>query len=109
MSEPPIPYTISIPDTALQELNQRLAWAKFPTQLMASDQDPWEFGVPAEEVKRLVTYWREQFDWKKAEAQLNKLPHYHTDIEVDGFGVLDIHCQTFLCILISILLTKCLP
>ncbi|KAJ5093123.1 hypothetical protein N7456_008984 [Penicillium angulare] len=91
MSEPPIPYTISIPDAALQELNQRLDWAKFPTQLTSSDQDSWEFGVPAEEVKRLVTYWRNEFDWRKAEGQLNKLPHYRTDIEVDGFGVLDIH------------------
>lgn len=93
MSNQPEPYRISVPNEALEELKQRLAWAKFPTQLESPDQDSWDFGVPAHEVKRLVSYWKDGFDWRKAESQLNDLPQYHTDIEVDGFGALDIHCE----------------
>ncbi|KAJ5634838.1 hypothetical protein N7528_002680 [Penicillium herquei] len=91
MSTTPATYAISVSDTALHELNQRLSWAKFPTQFKSADQTPWEFGVPATDLERLVTYWKNQFDWKKAEKQLNELPHYRTEIEVDGFGILDIH------------------
>lgn len=96
MSLPPTPYTISVPDVSLQELQQRLAWAKPATQFESSEQDSWDFGVPAKEMKRLVAYWKDQFDWRKAEAHLNELPQYRTEIEVDGFGTLDIHCQCHL-------------
>ncbi|KAJ5925606.1 hypothetical protein N7454_008245 [Penicillium verhagenii] len=85
------PYSVSVADTALQELKQRLAWAKPATQFESSSQDSWDFGVPAKEMARLVTHWRDHFDWRKAEAQLNELPQYRTEIEVDGFGKLDIH------------------
>jgi len=93
MSQPPTPYTVSVPDASLQELKQRLALAKPATQFESSEQNLWDFGVPAEKMTRLVTYWRDHFDWRKAEAQLNELPQYHTEIEVDGFGTLDIHCS----------------
>lgn len=89
------PNSISVSDDALHQLKQRLAWARFPSQLESSDQDPWDFGVPAAELQRLATYWKDAFDWRKAEAQLNELPQYHTDIEVEGFGTLDIHCKCF--------------
>jgi pimeloyl-ACP methyl ester carboxylesterase len=48
-------------------------------------------GVPLLEVKRLVAVWRDKFDWRAAEASLNKLPHFTTPIEVEGHGTLTIH------------------
>lgn len=89
-------FTISVPDEELNQLHQRLALAKFPSQLESPDQDPWDFGVPAKEVQRLANYWKDGFDWRKAEAKLNELPQFHTDIEVEGFGSLDIHCKFLL-------------
>jgi hypothetical protein len=38
----------------------------------------------------LTKAW-EQFDWRKAEDKLNETPQFHTDVEVDGFGSLNIH------------------
>lgn len=93
MSEQVQPYTIAITDGDLQDLKQRLQLARFPSQLESPDQDPWCFGVPASEVQRLVKFCKDDFDWRKPESRLNELPHFHTDIEVDGFGVLDIHCE----------------
>ena len=87
------PYTISIPDEKIQDLQQRLALSKCATQLESFEQDPWDFGTPVTEVQRLVKYWQNGFDWRKAEAKLNELPQYQTQIEVDGFGSLDIHCE----------------
>ncbi|QQK44517.1 Alpha/beta hydrolase fold-1 [Penicillium digitatum] len=84
-------YKISVPDENLQDLQQRLALCKFPTQLESSEQDLWDFGTPVKEVQRLVEYWKNGFDWRKAEAKLNELPQYQMQIEVEGFGTLSIH------------------
>jgi hypothetical protein len=86
------PYTISVPEARLEDLSQRLKLAKFPAQ-MEAPQDLWEIGTPLSEVQRLVKYWKNGFDWRKAEAGLNELPNYITSIDVDGFGELGIHCE----------------
>lgn len=85
------PYKINVPDNELEELQQRLKLTKLPSQL--EDDDEWQFGVPVRDVKRLVEHWRTGFDWKKQEQELNRLPHFMTEIEVHGFGKLDIHCK----------------
>jgi len=83
------PYTISVPDEKLKDLKARLALAAFPSQLEGVDE--WEFGTPTADIKRLTKYWRDGFDWRKAEAKLNKLPNFKTTIDVDGFGDIDLH------------------
>ena len=82
------PYTISVPDSKLQRLTQKLETIDLPDEL---EQAGWDYGAPLADVKRLITYWRDTFDWRKQEAKLNELPHFHTDIQVDGFESLDIH------------------
>lgn len=88
------PYTISVPDEAIADLRQRLSFARIPQQL--EDSDPWQSGVPVREMERLTTYWRDKFDWKKAEVEINELPNFCTQIDVDGFGKFDIHCKQYL-------------
>lgn len=83
------PYTIAVPDERIQQLNQKLQLASFPDEIDAVD---WEMGVPLQEMKRLVTAWRETFDWRAQEKKLNdQLDQYTVPINVDGFGELDIH------------------
>lgn len=89
----PRPYQISVPEDNLKDLQQRLALSKLPAQLESDEQDLWDFGTPVKDVQRLVNYWKDGFDWRKAEAKLNELPQYRTQIEVDGFGTLDMHCE----------------
>ena len=50
-------------------------------------------GVPLNEIKRLTTYWRNSFDWRKAEKDLNEsLPQYMTSVSVEGFEEdVDVH------------------
>nr|POF11492.1 putative epoxide hydrolase [Quercus suber] len=82
-------YTVSVPESAIHDLGQRLSLAKLPTQL--SGPDLWQFGTPVEEIRRLTKYWQNSFDWRKAEAKINTLPNFMTKIPVDGFGDLDVH------------------
>jgi hypothetical protein len=87
----PKPYKIDVPNSELEGLQQRLKFTRLPSQL--EDNDEWQFGVPVHEVKRLLNHWQDGFDWKKQEKELNRLPHFRTQIEVIGFGVLDVHCK----------------
>ncbi|KAI4092609.1 MAG: hypothetical protein L6R37_007550 [Teloschistes peruensis] len=82
------PFTISIPDEKLQQLSQKLANTTFPDEL---NEAGWDHGAPLADIKRLTKYWLESYDWRKAEAKINELPNYKTQIEVDGFGSIDIH------------------
>jgi len=82
------PYQISISDSQIQDLKARLALAKFPDEL---DQAGWDLGAPLNDVKRLAAYWKDSYDWRKAEAELNKFPQFTTSIQADGFDPLKVH------------------
>lgn len=85
-------YKIAVSDSKLEDLSKRLELTRLPEQL--NNDDLWGVGTPLSEVQRLLKYWKNGFDWRKAEAQLNEMPQFMTKIGVDGFGELDIHCET---------------
>ena len=43
------------------------------------------------DIKRLVSHWKNKFDWRKHEAKLNELPQFKTKVMVDGFEEVDMH------------------
>lgn len=83
------PYEISVSDADLEDLQTRLKLAKFPHDEL--EGSGWDYGSPLADVKRLAEYWKTKYDWRKAEAELNKLPQFITDIQCDGFEPLQIH------------------
>jgi len=84
----PQPYKISVPQSKLDKLKQKLALVEFPDELPESG---WDLGAPLGDVQRLVKAW-ETYDWRKDEKELNEtLPQFQTGIKVDGFDELNIH------------------
>ena len=84
-------FNISVPQTVLDELHQRLALTKLPSAAPDSN-DEWDYGVPLKDVQRLLARWRDGYDWRAAEAALNaELPQYTRTIEVDGHGAFTAH------------------
>ncbi|KAJ4159160.1 uncharacterized protein LMH87_008072 [Akanthomyces muscarius] len=83
------PFSIRVPDTAIEQLKAKLSAASFTDRVEFSDD--WNYGAPLSDVKRLAKRWEDGFDWREQEATLNQLPHFTTPIEVDGFGKLNIH------------------
>ena len=81
-------FTLAVSDTDLDLLRRKLDLVRFPDEL---DDAGWNYGAPLTDVKRLASYWKEGFDWRKTEAAINEIPMFTRDIEVDGFGTLNIH------------------
>ena len=85
----PQPYTISVSDLEIAALKQKLELTKFPDEL--SDAE-WKYGVPLKDVQRLVAYWKNGYDWRQHERQLNgELPQFTVDVEVEGFDKINVH------------------
>lgn len=82
------PFRLTVSDAELESLRSRLDLVRFPDEL---DDSGWDYGVPLADIRRLVTRWREGFDWRAAEAKINSFPQFTRDLEVDGFGNLNIH------------------
>ncbi|KAF2119109.1 Alpha/Beta hydrolase protein [Lophiotrema nucula] len=82
------PFTLSVPQSALDRLQEKLELTVFPDEL---EDAQWDYGAPLGDVKRLVEHWRTKYDFRRHEAEINKLPNFETTIEVDGFHPIDVH------------------
>jgi pimeloyl-ACP methyl ester carboxylesterase len=83
------PFMIDVPQADLDDLRERLARTRWPAGLPAAD---WERGVPLTHLKDLVEYWGRSFDWRAAEATLNELPQFTT--QIDGANVHFVHVRS---------------
>jgi pimeloyl-ACP methyl ester carboxylesterase len=83
------PFKIAIPEDKLLRLKQKLSLADFPPDL--DDCEAWLHGPPSHDISRLTQYWANKYDWRKAEAQLNEMPQFTANVDVDGFGTYDVH------------------
>jgi hypothetical protein len=51
----------------------------------------WAYGVPLADIRRLVSRWKDGYDWRANECELNPLPMFTRTIEVGSFGELNLH------------------
>jgi epoxide hydrolase len=83
------PFTISIPQAALDDLHARLARTNLPDQLPGLE---WSRGVPVNYIKELADYWHTAYDWRVQEARLNEFPQFTT--EIDGQNIHFLHVRS---------------
>jgi pimeloyl-ACP methyl ester carboxylesterase len=72
------PFTIDIADERLATMRQKVEaydWSQLP------DVGGWSAGVGVGDLKRLVAYWRDRYEWRAVERRLNRLPNFTTKIE----------------------------
>lgn len=80
------PFTITVAQSTLDDLRERLARTRWPDQVREAD---WDYGTNLDYLKALVAYWQNQFDWRAQEARLNQFAQFRA--EIDGFGIHFIH------------------
>jgi epoxide hydrolase len=83
------PFRIDIPQSTLDDLASRLQNSRLPAALPGDD---WDTGVPVSWLSELVDYWRTEYDWRKAEAELNAYPQFTTTI--DGQQIHFLHVKS---------------
>ena len=82
------PFKLAVSDEDIEFLHKKLGLARFPDEL---DGAGWDYGSPLTDIQRLTAHWKAGLDWRKAEAEINKLPMFTRDINVEGFGTLNMH------------------
>jgi epoxide hydrolase len=73
------PFQIAVPQAELDDLRARLAHTRWTPEIPGQG---WTRGVPVDYLRELAAYWADGYDWRAAEAELNRLPQFLT--EVDG-------------------------
>ncbi len=79
-------FTVSIPEQTLTDLRDRLARTRFAPEFANAQ---WDYGTNGAYLKELIEYWRDTFDWRKVEREINSYAHYKTNI--DGIPIHFIH------------------
>ena len=83
------PFHIDIPEEELADLRRRLAATRWPDPETVPDQSQ---GAQLSRLQGLVRYWGTGYDWRRAEAKLNALPQFIT--EIDGLDIHFIHVRS---------------
>ena len=74
----PEPFRVSVPDTVLADLHDRLGAARLPGAIAGAG---WDQGTSLDYLRELLAYWREEFSWRRQEERLNQLDHFTEDID----------------------------
>jgi epoxide hydrolase len=72
------PYTIHIPQSALDDLKVRLGRTRWPDELPGVG---WDMGVPLDYLRGLTEYWATAYDWRSQEKALNEVTQFTTVID----------------------------
>src|SRR5215208_2090567 len=83
------PFRVDVPEEDLAELRRRIAATRWPTKELVEDRSQ---GVQRATIRELARYWRTDYDWGNAEAKLNALPQFTT--EIDGLDIHFIHVRS---------------
>jgi pimeloyl-ACP methyl ester carboxylesterase len=82
-------FNIDIPEEELADLSRRIAATRWPSKELVEDRSQ---GVQLSALRELARYWETDYDWRKAEARLNALPQFTT--EIDGVEIHFIHVRS---------------
>ena len=83
------PFHVEFPDEKLAELRRRIAETRWPDKELVTDPSQ---GVQLAMLQELARYWQTDYDWRRAEAKLNALPQFIT--EIDGLDIHFIHVRS---------------
>ncbi len=80
------PFRIEVPQAVIDDLRDRLTRTRWTDEV---EDAGWDYGTNLGYLKELTDYWRDEFDWRAREAELNRFAQFRT--EIDGFGLHFVH------------------
>ncbi|XP_020773829.1 epoxide hydrolase 1 [Boleophthalmus pectinirostris] len=82
------PFRLSTSDAELEDLHQRMDQTR-PVPSLHNSQ--FNYGFNSEHLQKVISYWRNDFDWRKQVEKINQYPHFKTNI--DGLDVHYVHVK----------------
>lgn len=79
---------LEVTDQELDDLRSRLRGTRWATPWPV---EPWQAGTDPDELRRLVSYWADGYDWRAQEAAINALPSAFA--EIDGLSLHYLHFE----------------
>jgi len=83
------PFHVQLPQASLDEMRRRIDATRWPGKELVADRSQ---GVQLAALQELARYWTAEHDWRNAEAKLNALPQFTT--EIDGVDIHFIHVRS---------------
>ena len=83
------PFRVNVPESELAALRRRIKVTRWPERETVSDSSQ---GVQLAALQELARYWATDYDWRKCESKLNRLPQFIT--EIDGLDIHFIHVRS---------------
>lgn len=83
------PFHLAVPQSELDDLQQRLAQTRWPAPDTVSDTSQ---GPQGARIRALVEHWRHHYDWRRCEALLNGFGRFRTTF--DGLGIHFLHIRS---------------
>lgn len=83
------PFRVHIAESDIDELRRRIRETRWPDNETVPDNSQ---GLKLAELKDIVEYWGGGYDWRKAEAELNRYPQFTT--QIDGVDIHFIHVRS---------------
>jgi microsomal epoxide hydrolase len=68
------PFRIDVPQSVLDRISAKLADSRIG--YAPAEGGAWDYGMDRDYLAELVAYWRESYDWRLQEAELNKWPQF---------------------------------
>src|SRR3954463_13501892 len=84
-----VSFHVGFSEEALEDLRRRLAATRWPTRELVDDRSQ---GVQLATLQALCRYWANEYDVHRAEARLNALPQFTT--QIDGVDIHFIHVRS---------------
>src|SRR3954453_13517197 len=82
-------FHVGFPEEALDDRQHRLAATRWPSRGLVDDRTQ---GVQLATLQALCRYWASEYDMHRAEARLNALPQFTT--QIDGVDIHFIHVRS---------------
>ncbi len=79
-------FTVAVAEADLGHLRRRLDDVRWSPEIA---NDDWSYGISGEYLRDLVEYWKDSYDWRAHEADINALANFRA--EIDGTPVHFVH------------------
>ncbi|GGZ24768.1 multidrug MFS transporter [Streptomyces olivaceoviridis] len=83
------PFRVRVPQKELNELRRRVKETRWPDRETVRDRSQ---GAQLAKLRPLIEYWGTGYNWRKAEAKINALPQFIT--EIDGLDIQFAHIRS---------------